>query len=217
MQSAQKHIFINTKNLQGSNFFRTFKYFLAQHRTLKQLIFSLLLCCGLFSFAQEDNITIFSECKKITSKKNFEKEMKKALKQLGENNIENNNNFYGMIFIDITNVIFEDLKNYLYENKFIIKNQFDGIKLLEKCISEFLSLKSKVIDDLNDKNINISLGTGFYVSIPLLINNEIIFFTTKLDFKVSQYLNDEKFENLKEIISPFEKAFEFLLSNFNSF
>ena len=59
MQSAQKHIFINTKNLQGSNFFRTFKYFLAQHRTLKQLIFSLLLCCGLFSFAQEDNITIF--------------------------------------------------------------------------------------------------------------------------------------------------------------
>ena len=59
MQSAQKHIFINTKNLQGSNFFRTFKYFLAQHSTLKQLIFSLLLCCGLFSFAQEENTTTF--------------------------------------------------------------------------------------------------------------------------------------------------------------
>lgn len=58
MQSAQKHININTKNLQGSIFFRTFKYFLAQH-PFKQLIFSLLLCCGLFSFAQEDNITIF--------------------------------------------------------------------------------------------------------------------------------------------------------------
>ena len=58
MQSAQKHIFINTKNLQGSNFFRTFKYFLAQH-SLKQLIFSLLLCCGLFSFAQEENTTTF--------------------------------------------------------------------------------------------------------------------------------------------------------------
>lgn len=59
MQSAQKHTFINAKNLQGSKFFRTFKYFLAQHSTLKQLFFSLLLCCGLFSFAQEDNITIF--------------------------------------------------------------------------------------------------------------------------------------------------------------
>ena len=58
MQSAQKHIFINTKNLQGSNFFRTFKYFLAQH-SLKQLIFSLLLCCVLFSFAQEENTTTF--------------------------------------------------------------------------------------------------------------------------------------------------------------
>ena len=58
MQSAQKHTFINTKNLQGSNFFRTFKYFLAQH-SLKQLIFSLLLCCGLFSFAQEENTTTF--------------------------------------------------------------------------------------------------------------------------------------------------------------
>ena len=63
MQSAEKHININTKNLQGSIFFRTFKYFLAQHSTaqhsLKQLIFSLLLCCGLFSFAQEENTTTF--------------------------------------------------------------------------------------------------------------------------------------------------------------
>ena len=58
MQSAQKHTFFNTINLQGSKFFRTFKYFLAQHN-LKQLIFSLLLCCGLFSFAQEDNATTF--------------------------------------------------------------------------------------------------------------------------------------------------------------
>ena len=58
MQSAEKHTFINAKNLQGSKFFRTFKYFLAQH-SLKQLIFSLLLCCGLFSFAQEENTTTF--------------------------------------------------------------------------------------------------------------------------------------------------------------
>ena len=58
MQSAQKHTFINTKNLQGSIFFRTFKYFLAQH-SLKQLIFSLLLFCSLFSFAQEENLTSF--------------------------------------------------------------------------------------------------------------------------------------------------------------
>ena len=59
MQSAQKHTFINAKNLQGSIFFRTFKYFLAQHSTaqhsLKQLIFSLLLFCSFFSFAQEEN------------------------------------------------------------------------------------------------------------------------------------------------------------------
>ena len=58
MQSTEKHFFINTKNLQGSKFFRTFKYFLAQH-SLKQLIFSLLLFCSLFSFAQEENNASF--------------------------------------------------------------------------------------------------------------------------------------------------------------
>jgi len=58
MQSTQKHTFFNTKNLQGSKFFRTFKYFLAQH-SLNQLIFSLLLFCSLFSFAQEENSTSF--------------------------------------------------------------------------------------------------------------------------------------------------------------
>ena len=58
MQSAQKHTFFNTKNLQGSIFFRTFKCFIAQH-SLKQLIFSLFLCCGLFSFAQEENSATF--------------------------------------------------------------------------------------------------------------------------------------------------------------
>ena len=63
MQNTEKHTFINAKNLQGSKFFRPFKYFLAQHSTaqhsLKQLIFSLLLCCVLFSFAQEENTTTF--------------------------------------------------------------------------------------------------------------------------------------------------------------
>ena len=63
MQSTQKHTFINTKNLQWSNFFRTFKYFLAQHSTaqhsLKQLIFSLLLFCSFYSFAQKENTTSF--------------------------------------------------------------------------------------------------------------------------------------------------------------
>ena len=44
--------------MQGSKIFRTFKYFLAQH-SLNQLIFSLLLFCSLFSFAQEDNATTF--------------------------------------------------------------------------------------------------------------------------------------------------------------
>jgi len=39
-------------------YIRTFKYFLAQH-SLKQLIFSLFLCCGLFSFAQEENSATF--------------------------------------------------------------------------------------------------------------------------------------------------------------
>ena len=59
MQSAQKHTFINTKNLQGSKKKRTFKYFLAQHSTAlistNQLIFALLLFCSFFSFAQEEN------------------------------------------------------------------------------------------------------------------------------------------------------------------
>ena len=57
MQSAEKHININKICFQRSKIFRTFKYFLAQH-SLKQLIFSLLLFCGLFSFAQEENNTI---------------------------------------------------------------------------------------------------------------------------------------------------------------
>ena len=58
MQSAEKHINININSLERSIFFRTFKYFLAQH-SLNQLIFSLLLFCSLFSFAQKENTTTF--------------------------------------------------------------------------------------------------------------------------------------------------------------
>jgi len=68
VKSAFRDIIFNRKCLQRSKFFRTFKYFLAQHSTaqhstaqhsLKQLIFSLLLFCSLFSFAQEENIASF--------------------------------------------------------------------------------------------------------------------------------------------------------------
>ena len=68
MKSTFRDIIFNKKCLQGSKIFRTFKYFLAQHSTaqhstaqhsLKQLIFLLLLFCGLFSFAQEENNASF--------------------------------------------------------------------------------------------------------------------------------------------------------------
>ena len=72
MKSTFRDIIL-AKNLQGSKFFRTFKYFLAQHSTaqhstaqhstaqhsLKQLIFSLLLFCSFYSFAQEESISSF--------------------------------------------------------------------------------------------------------------------------------------------------------------
>lgn len=53
MQNAEKHTFINAKNLQGSKFFRTFKYFLAQHST-----------------AQHSHNKIFPTKKKRITKKN---------------------------------------------------------------------------------------------------------------------------------------------------
>lgn len=158
--------------------------------------------------AIKNNVKVFSECKKLTSEKNFKDKLKEAFKQLSKPEINHSNNLYGMVFIDITNIIYNDLKSNLNENKFIIKNENEAIKLIEELISSFILRNTKFIDEQNDKYVHISLATCFYVSLSLLINNETIFFTSKLDYRISNSLNNELTLILEEIVTPLKLAFE---------
>ncbi len=135
MQSVQKHININTKNLQGSIFFRTFKYFLAQHSTvqhsLNQLIFSLLLFCGLFSFAnQNENTTSLY--------------------------VNPNTTIVGLNYLnhssEISNQENELVKLYIVENTIFFSTHDFTIVTLKK-YDEFLKVSEKNISKVSKKHV----------------------------------------------------------------
>lgn len=142
MQSTEKHFFINTKNLQGSIFFRTFKYFLAQH-SLKQLIFSLLLCCGLFSFAQEENAITFyvNPCITIVGLDNLNQNTKliKLEKEQGKIYISENTIFFSSQDLATVTIESNNQTQKLSENKKrrfskenLVKAKEQGVKVRSK-------------------------------------------------------------------------------------
>ena len=74
-------------------------------------------------------------------------------------------------------------------------------------MADFFTRNGKIIDELNDIKINISLGSCFYISLDLLINNDKIIHTTKIDFRFSKDLDDLHFKFFKNMVKPFQSAF----------
>lgn len=99
--------------------------------------------------AEKNDILYFIECKRIKSLKKFEENYKKAGKQIER---EKKDNSYGLIFIDIYNMIKEDIPQKEYLSHEEINNSMNTI------FRNFSSQNANIIKRLNERFKDASLG-----------------------------------------------------------
>ena len=149
---------------------------------------------------ENHELKVFGECKRLSSEKNLQKQLSKANKQL--QNINFNENEYGIIFIDISSCIYNDIVKKELPNAEIAK------ELLEMIVYNFIKRNEKLIEEYNDKCINFSLAICFFANVPMWTEDGTLYRNTKIDVRASEKLSDYRFNKLNDIFNGFDKVLE---------
>ncbi len=150
--------------------------------------------------AENNELKVFGECKRLSSEKNLQNQLSKAKKQLQKINF--NKNEYGLIFIDITNCIYENFIKKELPNTEIAKN------FLEIIVYDFIKRNEKLINEYNDKCIDFSLGICLFANIPTWTQDGTLYRNTKIQVIAPEKLSDYRFQKLNNILNGFDTTLE---------
>ncbi len=149
---------------------------------------------------ENSELKVFGECKRLSSEKNLQKQLSKAKKQLQK--IDFKNNEYGLIFIDISNCIYENFINTELQNAENARN------LLDYFVNNFITRNEKVINEYNDKCINFSLGICIFVNMPTWTQDGTLYRNIKIQVVAPEKLSTYKFQKLNNIFNGFDSTLE---------
>ena len=151
--------------------------------------------------AVKNDLVIYVECKKLESLKMFEKNFKKAGKQLDRELKNIKGNVHGLIFIDISSVISENLPNVEVDNNII------ALEYLKKAMKIFNDKYQREINSLNDRFIDTSLAVVLMGSTMIWTKDIKPYLVSDIQAITAEDLKDEKFNLLKSILKDFDKSF----------
>lgn len=152
--------------------------------------------------AKRNDLTFYVECKKIVSSRKMLEKFKRAGKKL-ENDVPNDNNAYGLIFIDISSLIAEHFPTSE------VGNYYEAHKHLTVAMTKFLTQKLNIeIELLNERFKKSSLAVCLIGSGSIWTNEPSHYVTTSINVRARSSMNDDDFNTLNKALAGFEGAFE---------
>lgn len=155
--------------------------------------------------AYKDDAKLFIECKRITSERRFEENFNKAGKQLQREMAKEKSNKSGLVFIDISNCIAEDIPNHEASSPQVAR------LMLDKSMNQFISRNSYHIESLNKKYARQSLGVCLIGQASIWTEDLTQYLVSKTDVRAYSNQSDVKFKKLNSILKGVEDSFIGLL------
>lgn len=147
--------------------------------------------------AQKNKLTVFIECKRIFSEKSFEKNFKEAGKQLKARSVKNTSTNFGLIFIDVSNCISNDLPRKEVQNKMSAKNH------LEYAMQKFVDRQSNLIESLNERFSEESLAVCLFGQGSIWTTDAVLYQATKTDVRARSSMDDAEFNMLNLLLKGY--------------
>lgn len=144
---------------------------------------------------------VLIECKKIVSEKRFEENFNKAGAQLKREIDVKKSLISGLVFIDVSSCLENDLPNREVANADIAQ------LYLEQAMKMFVKRNSFHIERLNRKYKKESLGLCLYGQSCIWTKDLTQYICTKIDVRTDSNQSDVKFNELKSILSGIENSF----------
>lgn len=148
--------------------------------------------------AKNSKYTVHAECKRISSEKKFEENCKTAEKQLKREMGKAGTPFHGIIFVDITNCIAG-----IPAREF--RNSADASFFIDDKFKNFEIQNSRLINRINDRFIDSSLGVYLISRIPAWIEDLSLLLFRKSSVIAPKHLPDDRFNKLEDILRDFPR------------
>ncbi len=141
--------------------------------------------------AKLNNISLYIECKRLSSTKSLKRNFEKACKQL---NYINNKNPYGLVFIDVSYCLTDSLRDYEYSSIAEMTSE------IETAISKFVKQNNDLIENINHKYLDNSLCLVLNFRKSLWLSNCGYIYYNKYSAIAHSKISEEKFSLISSLL-----------------
>lgn len=152
--------------------------------------------------AEREGVTVYAECKRISSEKRFEENFRKAGKQLTREIGNMSENEFGLIFIDISSCIFADLPSCEVDNSDV------AMLILKTAMHKFIQREGNRIESLNEKFSNSSLAVCLIGQGSMWTKDGCLRQVTNRNFCTRENIEDSNVNKLNSLLEDFDKTDE---------
>ena len=138
--------------------------------------------------AMKGDIIVYGECKRIKSINGFEKNYRKACKQLGKIK-GRSDKIFRFAFIDVWNCFSEQIESYEYKDIFSMVNHVN--KIYEECLKKSINVKLNIVSN-EYKDVIDGFALTYYCC--LWLSNITPQYLKKINFSLNPKMSNEEFE-----------------------
>lgn len=150
--------------------------------------------------AKKDGNVVYAECKRISSEKKLEANIKDAAEQLSEAMRYIPDRPSGIVFIDVSSCVEADVPKE-------VPQAYDVQPATKVGLARFFNRNGDLIERLNERFINTSLATCFIVQLPVWTPDGVLYTTATTGVVAARSLPDDRFAHLHLLLHRFDEAF----------
>lgn len=154
--------------------------------------------------AKRDGVVVRAECKRVASEKQLEKRVNCAAGQLATAMAAAGGEAVGIVYIDVSSCIVSDVHE-------VVETADKAGFEVASAVRQFLIRNASLIDMLNQKHLDISYATCLIGTLPVWSRDYVLHTTSTTEVRVADSLRDEKYEQLKKVLTGFDETFTKLI------
>ncbi|MFC0252689.1 hypothetical protein [Massilia consociata] len=150
--------------------------------------------------AKRDGLVVRAECKRLVSEKQLEKRVNYAANQLALAAETADEEAIGIVYIDVSSCILSDVRQ-------VVGTRDEAEQEINTGMRRFVIRNANLLETLNRKHIDVSYATCLVGTLPIWSRDFVLHTSASTAVRAAETLNDEKYGQLKQVLTGFDETF----------
>lgn len=151
--------------------------------------------------AKREGLVVRVECKRLGSENQLEKRVSEAGSQLRKSLKAATDSEFGIIYVDVSSCISSDISQ-------VVETAEDAKNEINKSVNGFLTRNARLIEDLNQKYIDISNGICLVGTLPIWSSDFVLHASACTQVRTAGVLSDDRYYQFQQALNQFDDTFQ---------